>query len=324
MAGFFGLFDYNKVGPGVDKNAPKKRGFVVFFEIYFRKFWKLIEASLLAALLSVPVLTSGLANAGLTFIGRNFARQKHAFIWSDFWDTVKKNWKQALPVGIINTVLQLIMAYALYFYFPRAAEGQELTIWQYIPFSLMVLINVLFIFMQYYQYMLLITFKFSLRQLYRNSFIFAMAGIKQNLLIALSMLLVYGLLFLIAMIGQIGIVIAVFLLITVVPGFRTLLIQYTIFPLIQKHIIDPYYAEHPHEDMQQRHDLALDPSEEEKAAQEIDENEVIFKDMGRTVQEEPEKEDSSKRKIPKQYSEDQLRRGKRITRQPQDDDDDTI
>ena len=324
MAGFFGLFDYNKVGPGVDKNAPKKRGFVVFFEIYFRKFWKLIEASLLYVLLSIPVLTLGLSNAGLTFIGRNFARQKHAFVWSDFWDTVRKNWKQALPVGIINTLLQFVMAYALYFYFPRAVEGQDPTIWQYIPFSLMVMINVMFIFMQYYQYMLLITFKYSIRQLYRNSFIFAMAGLKQNLLIVGSMLLVYGLLFLIAMIGQIGIVFAFFLLITVVPGFRTLLIQYTIFPLIKKHIIDPYYAEHPNEDMQQRHDLALDPSEEEQAALAPEEDEAIFKDMGRTVQEEPAKEEPSGRRIPKQYSEEQLRRGKRITRQPQDDEDDTI
>ena len=37
MAGLFGgLFNYDKEGPGVDKNAPKKKGFIVFFEIYFK------------------------------------------------------------------------------------------------------------------------------------------------------------------------------------------------------------------------------------------------------------------------------------------------
>ena len=32
MAGFFGLFNYEKEGPGISKNAPKKKGFIVFFE----------------------------------------------------------------------------------------------------------------------------------------------------------------------------------------------------------------------------------------------------------------------------------------------------
>lgn len=64
MAGFFGLFDYSKEGPGVDKNAPKKKGFVVFFEIYFRKFWKLICANLLYVLFTIPILTIGMAQTG--------------------------------------------------------------------------------------------------------------------------------------------------------------------------------------------------------------------------------------------------------------------
>ena len=68
MAGFFGLFDYNKPGPGVDKNAPKKKGFVRFFEIYFRKFWRLATANLLYILVSIPIVTGGLADAGLTYI----------------------------------------------------------------------------------------------------------------------------------------------------------------------------------------------------------------------------------------------------------------
>ena len=52
MAGFLGMFNYNKEGPGVDKNAPQKRGMVVFFEIFGRKFWKLMVAALLY---SIPV-----------------------------------------------------------------------------------------------------------------------------------------------------------------------------------------------------------------------------------------------------------------------------
>ena len=32
MAGIFGFFDYTKEGPGIPKNGPKKKTFVVFFE----------------------------------------------------------------------------------------------------------------------------------------------------------------------------------------------------------------------------------------------------------------------------------------------------
>ncbi len=42
----FGLFNYSKEGPGISKNEPKKRTFVVFFETFFRNFWKFIPVSL--------------------------------------------------------------------------------------------------------------------------------------------------------------------------------------------------------------------------------------------------------------------------------------
>ena len=56
MAGFFGLFNYAKEGPGVAKDAPKKRSFIIFFEILGRKIWNLTVAGLLWSLFSLPIL----------------------------------------------------------------------------------------------------------------------------------------------------------------------------------------------------------------------------------------------------------------------------
>jgi len=57
LAGFFGLFDYSKVGPGVDKNGPQKNRLIVFFEIYLRKFWKICLLNILyVGLLLIPFL----------------------------------------------------------------------------------------------------------------------------------------------------------------------------------------------------------------------------------------------------------------------------
>ena len=49
------------------------------------------------------------------------------------------------------------------------------------------------------------------------------------------------------------------------PAFRFLLIQFCTFPAVKKYIIDPYYKEHPGEDIQKRRDLGLDiPEEDDK------------------------------------------------------------
>ena len=44
--GLFGS-NYERAGSGIAKNAPKKKGFFRFFEIFGRKFWKLFELNLL-------------------------------------------------------------------------------------------------------------------------------------------------------------------------------------------------------------------------------------------------------------------------------------
>ena len=50
-----GLFNnYLKEGPGIDVNAPKKKGIFLFFEIFGRKFIDLIKTNSLYFLVSLP------------------------------------------------------------------------------------------------------------------------------------------------------------------------------------------------------------------------------------------------------------------------------
>ncbi len=53
-----GLFNrnYEKPGKGADINAPEKRGFFRFWEMFSEKFWAHVRAGLLTALISLPVL----------------------------------------------------------------------------------------------------------------------------------------------------------------------------------------------------------------------------------------------------------------------------
>lgn len=264
MAGFFGLFNYEKEGPGIEKDAPPKKTFVVFFEMLKINFWKFIPISLLFLLLNVPVLTSGLANAGITHVVRNTARDKHSFGISDFFETVKNNWKQSLIAGIVNTLIYGFSLFAAYFYYEqyKAASGNYLWI---IAFSFTMSILMIFTFAQYYMWTMIITFKLKLIDVYKNSIRFAFANLLRNLLVGVLLLLTYAfygvIIYLLLLWGSPFIVpilvIIGALIICTLPTYRYLMIQFVAFPAIKKYMIDPYYEEHPDLDIEKRRDLGL-------------------------------------------------------------------
>ena len=279
MAGFFGLFDYEKEGPGISKNAPKKKTFIVFFETFFRNFWKFININLVYLIVSLPVITNGLAAAGITNVTRNIARDKHSFGISDFFETIKKNWKQALPVGIINTLIYIILGFDIYFFY-YASEGVMATV------GLAVALCMTFIFsvMQFYIWTLIITFKFTLKQLYKNSFKFVFINMKMNLLCFFSVLLIYAVniavLFLLKSRFFPVLLLELFLYVILFPSFRYLLVQYCVFPAIKMYIIDPSYAEHPDVDIEKRKNLGIEivKKTEPKVDGEEEEPENVFED----------------------------------------------
>ena len=280
MAGFFGLFNYEKEGPGISKNAPKKKTFIVFFETFFRNFWKFITINLVYGIISLPQITSGLASAGFTHVARNTARDKHSFGLSDFFDTIKKNWKQAFGAGIINTLVYAIIIFDLWFFY-TSVKG----VFGIIGLGLMLSVLVIFTMMNYFIWTLMITFKFKLKQIYKNSFNFAVINLKKNFLCFFSLLLVHavyvGILFLFQRFWHIVLSLEIMIYILTYPGFKFLLVQYCCFPAIKKYIIDPYYEEHPDEDIEKRKDLGIEVDEPKPVVEGEDgeeESENVFED----------------------------------------------
>ena len=273
MAGFFGLFNYEKEGPGISKNAPKKKTFLIFFETFFRNFWKFMPINLVYSLISVPVITGGFASVGITHVARNTARDKHSFGLSDFFDTIKKNWKQALAAGIINTIVYILLIFDIFFFYNNQENGMIYTI----GLGIMMSITIIFLMMNFYLWTMMITFKFNLKQLYKNSFKFVIINIKKNLLCGFCLLLAYGLYIAIAVLffKYIIFVLSIEILVYILtfPAFRFLLIQYFTFPCIKKVIIDPYYAEHPDKDIEKRRDLGIEVEEEKPEVPEGEEEE---------------------------------------------------
>ena len=259
MAGIFGFFNFEKEGPGVSKDEKKKRGIIRFFELYFRNFWKLITQSALYTLISIPVFTYGLGELGLANVTRAIAREKHSFGASDFFDTIKKNWKKGLLSGIVNTLVTALLIFDMYSFFPREGSG----IVQVIFTGIAMFLLFTFTMMQFYVPFMIITFSLRLRDVYKNAFKFVFINLKNNLLIFFSLALFLGACFAIVWFGgAMGYAIVTLVLMFVYPGFRAYLTQYNIFGSIYKYMIEPYYKDRPGEDIEKRLSLGLPVPEE--------------------------------------------------------------
>ena len=58
----------------------------------------------------VPCIAiTGPFTAGLSYVTRNWARDEHAFIWTDFKDALKANWRQSLVLSVITSILPLLV-----------------------------------------------------------------------------------------------------------------------------------------------------------------------------------------------------------------------
>ena len=134
---------------------------------------------LLAVFLCLPVITFGPAQAGMTYIFRNYSREEHAFIWSDFKEHGLKNFKQSMIVGTINLLVTVVVLIDIYIYLKMPSDNLIITI----ASTLIIVAFVIFMMMSMYLYPMMVTFKLTIKQLYKNAFLFAIMKLIPNLLI---------------------------------------------------------------------------------------------------------------------------------------------
>lgn len=134
---------------------------------------------LLSFLVCIPMITVGPAQAGMTYILRNYSREEHAFLYSDFFEHARKNFKQGMIVGTINFVMTILIMLDLYL-IPMANMDALL---KTATSTIVVVAFVLLMMMNMYIYPMMVTFKLSIRQLYKNALLFAFMKLIPNLLI---------------------------------------------------------------------------------------------------------------------------------------------
>lgn len=229
MAGFFGLFDYSKPGKGVRKDEPVKPRFLLFWELFFRKFWKLIQLNLLYVAFCLPIVTIGPATAGFTYVLRNFANEKPVFLFSDFWDAFKGNLKQSFAYSVFLAAAAVLLSVAWRFYMDYSAENT----WMYVPMALCFMMIVLIVFMTFYAFLMMVTLDLRMGALLKNAAILSLVCLKTNILTLLFTGIIVLAVYLFPVLGLL-------LCIFIIPALIGFIICFNSYPGIQKYAIDPF------------------------------------------------------------------------------------
>lgn len=155
---------------------------------------------------------SGPATAAFTYVLRKYANDTHAWVWTDFKDSFKNNFKQGIASYLINTIVFSLLIFSFLFY----SYAQNTPVFSVLRIIIIV-IAALFYMMQMYVYQMISGFELSLKYIYKNAFLLTILALPKNILTAI----VSG-----------AIIYAVFSLTLSVPVAGLLIIGLIIYPLI--------------------------------------------------------------------------------------------
>ena len=207
-----GIFpDYTKAGPGVDKNAPKRRGIFLYFELLGRYIWKVMTAGMLFTAISIPVLAiyhylflcvfgtiygaeaslsdvnhsalvftvlltilwgTGPASCGLTYLLRGIAREEHIWVSLDFFKTARQSFKHGIIFLLVDIFVFVITMFSISVYSGYAEQKG----WFYlIPVAIIIVGLFIYTLMHFFMYEFEITFENKVKDIYKNSLLMAIA-----------------------------------------------------------------------------------------------------------------------------------------------------
>ena len=128
--------------------------------------------------LLIPCVTiTGIVTPGVAYVTRNWSRDEHAFIWSDFKDAVKENWKQGLVLSLVTSLVPLIVYTCWNFYGSLASTQSAVMI---VPQVLVLMVGVIWYLALTYMHPLIVSYKLKLKDVLRNGVLLAIARLPMS------------------------------------------------------------------------------------------------------------------------------------------------
>jgi uncharacterized membrane protein YesL len=184
----------------------------------------------------VTAVTWGWQQVGAAYNLRSMVRREPVYLWSDYFYAIKRNFKQALIVGILDFLFLFLLVFDyLYFYMITGSFAVD-----FMFFAIFALI-IIYSIMRFYLYLMLITFDLKTLKLFKNALIFSVLGIKRNVAAFFGIVLIIGINLLLILGGlSIGLATPLILPLFYLLGVSGFITTYAAYPVIKKYMIDPY------------------------------------------------------------------------------------
>ena len=192
---------------------------------------------LIIVLVLFLALTWGWQSVGATYVLRGLFRGDAVFVFSDFFHAIKKNFKQAFFMGLLDFIFSavLIIDFIFFYYRTGASFGMDMM------YFMIFILGLVYIVMRFYLYNLLITFELSNFKILKNALIFSILGIKRNFLALLGFAIFLALhIFLIILFLPMGISIPIVLPFVYILALFGFISTYAAYPIIDRYMIQPY------------------------------------------------------------------------------------
>ena len=140
----------------------------------------------------IPCLViTGPSTAGAAYIMRNWARDQHAFLFSDFKDAFKSNWKQALATSLISAFVPVFAYTAIMFYGEAAKQNVLMMAPMVVVFSVVIIWTIMLPLI----FPMMVGYEMPYRHLMKNAFIMAGASLPKMVFVRLVTFVPIALLF---------------------------------------------------------------------------------------------------------------------------------
>ncbi len=131
----------------------------------------------------------GPVTAGVSYIFRLYKSREHAWIFSDFKDKTKENFKNALIVMAIDIVVLFLLPLAFRFYWGKYTMTPSPVF--LIIMGILIVFTVIYTFMHYYMYQMMVRYECKVKELYKNAYILTIVKFPQLLIMTVISLVIF-------------------------------------------------------------------------------------------------------------------------------------
>lgn len=188
----------------------------------------------IGAIVVFHLLTYGLQKVGSVYVLRGLVRGDSVFILSDYFYAIKKNFKQGMLLGIIDSVIIAVLTYDFLYFFNSAS-----TMFNNFMYSAIMAIFILYSIARFYLYLMIVTFNIKIGKAFKNAFIFCALGIKRNIMACIGIVIVTAIAIgMVMLLLPLGLGVTLVLPLIYYLGVCGFIYTYAAYPVIKKYMID--------------------------------------------------------------------------------------